>query len=106
LGGGLTPYVHEARDAAPVATTLRTPDGVDAAELVAQARAADPSLPLIAGGGALSKEMIRVNHYGVDATRGAVLSSLAALGAALTDTGRQVDLEAARKAVSETWTAE
>ncbi|MDV9196511.1 hypothetical protein R6M67_14345, partial [Streptomyces sp. Wh19] len=78
----------------------------DAAELVARALAADPSLPLIAGGGALSKEMIRVNHYGVDATRGAVLSSLAALGAALADTGRQVDFEAARKAVSETWPSE
>ncbi|MER5499340.1 MULTISPECIES: alanine--glyoxylate aminotransferase family protein [unclassified Streptomyces] len=106
LGGGLSPYVHEAAEAAPVATTLRAPEGVDAAELVARALAADPSLPLIAGGGALSKEMIRVNHYGVDATRGAVLSSLAALGAALADAGRQVDFEAARKAVSETWPSE
>ncbi|EFE73624.1 aminotransferase class V-fold PLP-dependent enzyme [Streptomyces filamentosus] len=101
--GGLEPYVHEARDAAPVATTLRAPAGTDAAALVAAALAADPALPLVAGGGALSKEMIRVNHYGADATRGAVLSSLAALGAALTDAGRQVDIEAARRAVSETW---
>ncbi|MGP3638183.1 alanine--glyoxylate aminotransferase family protein, partial [Streptomyces sp. 24-1644] len=74
-----------------------------AASLVARALSADPSLPLIAGGGALSKEMIRVNHYGVDATRGAVLSSLAALGSALAGQGRQVDVEAARRAVSETW---
>ncbi|MBD0743650.1 aminotransferase class V-fold PLP-dependent enzyme [Streptomyces sp. CBMA152] len=103
LGGGLQPYVHDARDAAPVATTLRTPAGVDASELVAKALAADPALPLIAGGGALAKEMIRVNHYGVDATRGAVQSSLAALGAALGETGRAVDLEAARRAVSGTW---
>ncbi|WP_299536594.1 alanine--glyoxylate aminotransferase family protein [uncultured Streptomyces sp.] len=103
LGAELTPYVHEARDAAPVATTLRAPAGVDAAELVARALAADPTLPLIAGGGALSKEMIRVNHYGVDATRGAVLSSLAALGSALAATGRTVDPEAARAAVLETW---
>ncbi|MYW27815.1 alanine--glyoxylate aminotransferase family protein, partial [Streptomyces sp. SID2119] len=55
-----------------------------------------------AGGGALAKEMIRVNHYGADATRGAVLSSLAALGAALGDAGRRVDFEAARSAVTET----
>ncbi|MGW2849824.1 alanine--glyoxylate aminotransferase family protein, partial [Streptomyces sp. NPDC001274] len=103
LGGGLSPYVHLAGEAAPVATTLRAPEGVDAAGLVARALAADPSLPLIAGGGALSKEMIRVNHYGVDATRGAVLSSLAALGSALADTGRRVDLEAAGKAVAEAW---
>lgn len=103
LGGGLAPYVHDARDAAPVATTLRTPAGVDASELVAKALGADPALPLIAGGGALAKEMIRVNHYGVDATRGAVQSSLAALGAALGESGRPVDLEAARRAVSRAW---
>ena len=42
LGGGLEPYVHEAKDAAPVATTLRAPAGVDAAGLVAKALAADP----------------------------------------------------------------
>jgi len=83
LGGGLEPYVHEARDAAPVATTLRTPAGVDASELVARALANDPSVPLAAGGGALSKEMIRVNHYGADATPEVVRASLAALAGAL-----------------------
>ncbi|OAR25248.1 aspartate aminotransferase [Streptomyces sp. ERV7] len=103
LGGGLEPYVHEARDAAPVATTLRTPEGVDASELVAEALAADPALPLIAGGGALAKEMIRVNHYGADATPAAVRGSLVALGAALGATGREVDTAAALKAVSQTW---
>ncbi|WMX47677.1 pyridoxal-phosphate-dependent aminotransferase family protein [Streptomyces roseicoloratus] len=103
LGGGLEPYVYEAKDAAPVATTLRTPAGVDASELVAKALAADPSLPLIAGGGALAKEMIRVNHYGVDAAPGVVESSLAALGAALAETGRAVDPQAARRAVTEAW---
>ncbi|MGW0467221.1 pyridoxal-phosphate-dependent aminotransferase family protein [Streptomyces sp. NPDC003027] len=101
LGGGLEPYVYEARDAAPVATTLRSPAGVDASELVAKALAADPSLPLIAGGGALSKEMIRVNHYGPYATPDAVRSSLAALGAALAEAGRPVDVEGARRAVTE-----
>ncbi|OEJ29723.1 aspartate aminotransferase [Streptomyces agglomeratus] len=107
LGGGLEPYVRTAREAAPVATTLRTPAGVDASEVVAKALGADPSLPLIAGGGALSKEMIRVNHYGIDATRGVVHSSLAALGAALSECGGQgVDFDAARKAVAETWPSE
>lgn len=103
LGGGLSPYVHEARDAAPVATTLRAPEGVDARDLVAAALAADPALPLIAGGGALAKEMIRVNHYGVDATRGAVQSSLAALGGALAAQGREVDLEGALRAAGDAW---
>ncbi|WP_327694016.1 pyridoxal-phosphate-dependent aminotransferase family protein [Streptomyces sp. NBC_00459] len=97
LGGGLEPYVYEAEDAAPVATTLRAPSGVVASELVASALAADPALPLAAGGGALAKEMIRVNHYGADATREAVLGSLVALGAALTDRGLSVDVEGARR---------
>lgn len=103
LGGGLEPYVHAARDAAPVATTLRVPAGVDASELVVRALAADPVLPLVAGGGALAKEMIRVNHYGPAATSGVVHSCLAALGAALGESGTEVDLEAARRAASEAW---
>ncbi|MBK3569123.1 aminotransferase class V-fold PLP-dependent enzyme [Streptomyces sp. MBT62] len=103
LGGGLEPYVHNASEAAPVATTLRTPPGVIASELVTSALATNPTLPLVAGGGALSKEMIRVNHYGVDATADAVRSSLAALGAALAEQGAQVDLEGARAAVDGAW---
>ncbi len=100
LGGGLEPYVYEAEDAAPVATTLRVPAGVVASELVASALATDPTLPLAAGGGALAKEMIRVNHYGSDATREAVLGSLAALGTALAGRGLAVDLEGSRRAIA------
>jgi aspartate aminotransferase-like enzyme len=104
LGGGLEPYVHEAGEAAPVATTLRTPDDVVAAELVARALAADPALPLAAGGGALAREMIRVNHYGPDATPGAVRACLAALGTALAESGAQdVDVTGALRAAAEEW---
>ncbi|MEV6837493.1 aminotransferase class V-fold PLP-dependent enzyme [Streptomyces sp. NPDC051133] len=103
LGGGLEPYVYEERDAAPVATTLRVPSGAVASELVARALASDPALPLAAGGGALAKEMIRVNHYGADAAPGAVRGSLAALGAALGEQGLTVDLEAAHRAVENAW---
>ncbi|MEU1011568.1 aminotransferase class V-fold PLP-dependent enzyme [Streptomyces sp. NPDC005890] len=103
LGGGLEPYVYEERDAAPVATTLRVPSGVVASDLVARALAADPALPLAAGGGALAKEMIRVDHYGPDATQAAVRDSLAALGAALTEQGLPVDPAAARRAVENAW---
>ncbi|GHI08677.1 aspartate aminotransferase [Streptomyces cellostaticus] len=103
LGGGLEPYVHEARDAAPVATTLRVPSGVVASELVARALAGDPALPLAAGGGALAKEMIRVNHYGPDAAPGAVHSSLSALGVALAERGLTVDLAGARRAADAAW---
>ncbi|MFE0508594.1 pyridoxal-phosphate-dependent aminotransferase family protein [Streptomyces sp. NPDC058964] len=103
LGGGLEPYVYEAGEAAPVATTLRVPAGVAASELVARALESDPGVPLAAGGGALAKEMIRVNHYGADATRTAVRSSLAALGTALAGKGLDVDVEAARQAVESAW---
>ncbi|MGW3141131.1 pyridoxal-phosphate-dependent aminotransferase family protein [Streptomyces sp. NPDC001139] len=103
LGGGLEPYVHDARQAAPVATTLRTPAGVVASELVARALAADPALPLAAGGGALAKEMIRVNHYGPDATPETVQGCLTALGAALAEQGRPVDPEGAHRTAENAW---
>ncbi len=63
----------------------------------------DPALPLAAGGGALAGEMIRVNHYGRDATRGAVHGCLAALGAALAEKGLKADPEAARRAADRAW---
>ncbi|MET7455636.1 aminotransferase class V-fold PLP-dependent enzyme [Streptomyces sp. NPDC005574] len=100
LGGGLEPYVHRAAAAAPVATTLRAPSGVDASELVARALRADPGLPLAAGGGALASEMIRVNHYGADASPEAVRRCLAALGAALAEEGPAVDVDAALRAAA------
>ncbi|MDT0437753.1 MULTISPECIES: alanine--glyoxylate aminotransferase family protein [Streptomyces] len=103
LGGGLEPYVREARDAAPVATTLRAPAGVAASDLVARALAADPALALAAGGGALAKEMIRVNHYGAQATRGTVLAALTSLATALTAHGVTVRLEAALEAAEAAW---
>jgi aspartate aminotransferase-like enzyme len=103
LGGGLEPYVRDARDAAPVATTLRVPAGVVASQLVARALAADPALPVAAGGGALAGEMIRVNHYGPDATPGAVRASLAALGATLSEQGLPVNVEAALRSAEEAW---
>ncbi|MEV5268926.1 alanine--glyoxylate aminotransferase family protein, partial [Streptomyces werraensis] len=65
--------------------------------------AADPELPLAAGGGALAREMIRVNHYGRDATRGTVRACLTAVATALTDAGLSVDLPAALAAAERAW---
>ena len=103
LGEGLEPYVYEAREAAPVATTLRVPAGVVASEVVARALEGEPSLPLAAGGGALAKEMVRVNHYGADASAEAVQACLAALGAALAEQGVTVDLAGALLAAEQSW---
>jgi aspartate aminotransferase-like enzyme len=95
--------VYDATEAAPVATTLRAPSGVVASELVTRARESDPTLPLAAGGGALAKEMIRVNHYGGDATVDVVRGCLTALGAALAEKGLDVDLPEALRAATEGW---
>jgi aspartate aminotransferase-like enzyme len=80
---GLTPYVTDARDAAPVATTVRTPQGIHAGELAASALVADPGVPIAAGAGPLAADMLRVNHYGPAADPAVVDRALAALGAAL-----------------------
>ncbi|MFD6936531.1 pyridoxal-phosphate-dependent aminotransferase family protein [Streptomyces goshikiensis] len=97
---GLSAYVPLEAEAAPVATTLRVAGGVDASEVVAKALSADPAAPLAAGGGALAREMIRVNHYGPAAALDSVRSSLTALAAALS-----TDAAAALSAAESAWTA-
>ncbi|MFE1557428.1 pyridoxal-phosphate-dependent aminotransferase family protein [Streptomyces sp. NPDC058734] len=77
---GVAPWVGDPAQAAPVATTLRV---ADASLVVAKAVAADPAAPLAAGGGALAGEMVRVNHYGPDASPEAVGAALGALARAL-----------------------
>ncbi|WP_322870107.1 pyridoxal-phosphate-dependent aminotransferase family protein [Streptomyces goshikiensis] len=96
---GLSAYVPLDAEAAPVATTLRVAGGVDASEVVAKALSADPAAPLAAGGGALAREMIRVNHYGPAAALDSVRSSLTALAAALS-----TDAAAALSAAESAWT--
>ncbi|MEU6235469.1 aminotransferase class V-fold PLP-dependent enzyme [Kitasatospora sp. NPDC047058] len=77
--GTLSPFVPDDAHAAPVATTLRTPDGVDAAGIAARL---DPALPVQPGGGALAASMLRVNHYGPAASLDTVRACLAALATA------------------------
>ncbi|GAA3189094.1 aminotransferase class V-fold PLP-dependent enzyme [Streptomyces ramulosus] len=101
--GGLTPYVTRDEDAAPAATTLRTPDGLDAREVVASALAADGMVPVQAAAGALAAEMIRVNHYGQAADLSVVQSSLAALAAGLKARGVTADGAAAADAAETAW---
>ncbi|MEV0275117.1 aminotransferase class V-fold PLP-dependent enzyme [Streptomyces sp. NPDC050610] len=102
--GALTPYVTRDGDAAPVATTLRAPEGMDARELVAAALAADAAVPVQAAAGELAKEMIRVNHYGLAADRSVVLASLAALAEGLRALGAaDVSGTAAAEAAEAAW---
>ncbi|MGA5703605.1 pyridoxal-phosphate-dependent aminotransferase family protein [Peterkaempfera bronchialis] len=101
--GSLSCYVVRDRDAAPVATTLRAPAGVDAREVVAAALRSDPAVPVQAAGGALAKEMLRVNHYGRAASRTTVLASLTALAAALTTLSLPTDPTTATSAAEAAW---
>jgi aspartate aminotransferase-like enzyme len=105
--GVLSPYVVRDGDAAPAATTLWAGDGLDARDVVAAALKADPAVPVQAAAGALAKEMIRVNHYGVAADRSVVLASLSALGAALRSSGGGAagDVDGALKAAGAAWDA-
>ncbi|MFD7592546.1 pyridoxal-phosphate-dependent aminotransferase family protein [Kitasatospora sp. NPDC059812] len=95
--GTLAPFVTEDAHAAPVATTLRTPAGVHAAELAARL---DPALPVQPGGGPLAASMLRVNHYGPAAALPTVRACLTALATA-TDADPAPALAAAEAA----WTA-
>ncbi|PNE36438.1 MULTISPECIES: pyridoxal-phosphate-dependent aminotransferase family protein [Streptomyces] len=101
--GGPVPYVIRDAHAAPAATTLRAPAGVDAREVVAAAVAADGAVPVQAAAGALAAEMIRVNHYGQAADRAVVLASLAALATGLRALGVEVDEDAAAGAAGAAW---
>ncbi|MGW0748906.1 pyridoxal-phosphate-dependent aminotransferase family protein [Streptomyces sp. NPDC002587] len=94
---GVAPYVGRAAEAAPVATTLRV---ADASLVAAKAVAADPAAPLCAGGGALAREMLRVNHYGPAASLPVVRGALAALATAL-----GTDSAAALAAAESAWAA-
>ncbi|GAA5013641.1 pyridoxal-phosphate-dependent aminotransferase family protein [Kitasatospora paranensis] len=98
----LTPYVHRDEHAAPVATTVRTPDGLDARELAAAALRTGPGLPVQAGGGALAAGMLRINHYGAAASLGTVHAVLTALAEALPD---GADASGARAAATAAWQA-
>ncbi|MEU1307411.1 aminotransferase class V-fold PLP-dependent enzyme [Streptomyces cinnamoneus] len=104
--GAVAPYVVRDEDAAPVATTLRAPGRTDARDVVAAALAADASIPVQAAGGALAKEMIRVNHYGLDADRETVLGALSALAEGLQALGVPAgDRDEALAAACKAWDA-
>ncbi|GHH82728.1 aspartate aminotransferase [Kitasatospora indigofera] len=100
--GTLTPFVPADGHAAPVATTLRTPPGLDAAGLAA---GLDPALPVQAGGGALAAGMLRVNHYGRNASPEVVQDCLTAFGEALLATGADADVPTATAAAAAAWRA-
>ncbi|WP_053652136.1 aminotransferase class V-fold PLP-dependent enzyme [Streptomyces sp. XY431] len=102
--GTLAPFVPADAHAAPVATTLRTPDGLDAAGLARELLRLDPSLPVQAGGGALAATMLRVNHYGTAADLGTVRATLTAIATA-TSADAAPALTAADAAWSEALTA-
>ena len=100
----LTPYVHLDGHAAPVATTVRTPAGLDARELAATALRSNPAVPVQAGGGALATDLLRVNHYGPAAELATVHAALDAMAAALAELHPDgAGPAAAREAATAAW---
>ncbi|MGW4383422.1 pyridoxal-phosphate-dependent aminotransferase family protein [Kitasatospora sp. NPDC004531] len=99
--GTVTPFVRLAEHAAPVATTLRTADGLDATALAAELHRHAPQLPVQAGGGPLATTMLRLNHYGPAATPETVIATLEALAQA-TDTSAAPAVAAATEAWEQT----
>jgi aspartate aminotransferase-like enzyme len=78
---GLLPFASEG-DAASVVTTLRSPAGADARDVVREALADGP-VALSAGFGDLASDVIRVDHTGQRAQLDVVLNALSALARAL-----------------------
>ncbi|GAA2097033.1 aminotransferase class V-fold PLP-dependent enzyme [Streptomyces albiaxialis] len=97
---GLDPYVVRDEDAAPAATTLRTADGLDARDVVEAALKDGRDVPLQAAGGALAREMLRVNHYGRAADRAVATDTVRALAAGLASLGTPGADAAAEPAVA------
>lgn len=95
---GLTPWVESDRQAAAVATTIATPDGVTVDQLVEAARGAveeELFALLTPAPGPLSKSAIRVGHTGLRATIADVHLAILAIGRGLASLGISCDLETA-----------
>lgn len=95
---GLQIWPAEERFAAPTATAVRVPDGIDAAALLAETRARY-GVVLAPGRGETAGRLVRIGHMGPAAQPLHALAGVMALGGALKGLGRDVDLGAGAAAV-------
>lgn len=84
--------------ASPTCTAVRMPDGIDAAPVIAAARARY-GVSLSAGRGETLGKLIRIGHMGPTAQPMLAHVAVAALGGALADQGVKVDIAAGLAAV-------
>lgn len=92
-GLGLSIWPAEERFAAPTCTTVKLPEGADAAAILAEARARY-GVTLSAGRGATLGKLIRIGHMGPTAQPLHALVAVAALGGAMAALGAKVDMSA------------
>lgn len=92
-GLGLSIWPVDEAIASPTCTTVKTPQGVDAAAVLAEARARY-GVTLSAGRGATHGKLIRIGHMGPTAQPLFALIAISALGGAMAALGVKVDMAA------------
>jgi aspartate aminotransferase-like enzyme len=90
---GLEPFAIADDEATTLCTTIRLPDGVDPAQLLAFARGRF-GVPLLGGAGPLFTELTRIDHMGQGAQPAVIIAALAAVGAGMEAQGVSVDIGA------------
>lgn len=90
--------------ASPTTTAVRMPDGIDAAPVLAEARARY-GVSLSAGRAETLGKLIRIGHMGPTAQPAYALVAVAALGGALKALGAKVDVAAGLAAAQDCWDA-
>lgn len=102
MGAALWPNAEEF--ASPTTTAVRMPEGIDAAPVLAEARARY-GVSLSAGRAETSGKLIRIGHMGPTAQPAYALVAVAALGGALKALGAKVDVAAGLAAAQDCWDA-
>lgn len=102
MGAALWPNAEEF--ASPTTTAVRMPEGIDAAPVLAEARARY-GVSLSAGRAETLGKLIRIGHMGPTAQPAYALVAVAALGGALKALGAKVDVTAGLAAAQDCWDA-
>lgn len=90
--------------ASPTATAVRMPEGIDAAPVLAEARARY-GVSMSAGRAETLGKLIRIGHMGPTAQPAYALLAVSAMGGALRALGAEVDVAAGLAAAQSTWDA-
>ncbi|WP_420410122.1 pyridoxamine--pyruvate transaminase [Hoeflea sp.] len=102
MGAKLWPVTEDI--ASPTTTSVKMPDGIDAAPVLAQARSRY-GISMSAGRAETLGKLIRIGHMGPTAQPAYALLAVAAMGGALNAAGAKVDVAAGMAAAQAAWEA-